>query len=706
MTGSLKAFVGVILFGFAVQAADLRTNFQQHAPYTAETDIRADEVLVYGGKGFAERADPWRARGYTVGFMTGIAWGGYKDYFVKDGILIPDEIQTEKSGKLIMHGDDTGYNVPTASYIEYLKKYIEPVVDYGVSTLYFEEPEFWVRAGWSPAFKKAWEDYYHEAWLAPDSSPDAQWRASRLKYELYFNALSAVMKHAKEYAASKGKTVRCGVPTHSLINYAQWRIVSPESHLLDIPECDAVIAQTWTGTARTSTFYLGKGKERTFEGAYFELGQMASMVSAVGKEMWALQDPVEDNPNRSWADYKRNYVSTLVAALQWPGIYQYEVMPWPDRIFHGTYPLTDADPKDQRVPLPTDYGTELLTIINALADMRQADTAPLRENPRVGVLVSDTLMFQRGQPRPSDPSLGHFFALSLPLLKNGVGVEPVQLEHVEKSGFLDGYSLLILSYEGQKPLKPEYHLALDAWVRKGGLLLYFGKGEDPYHAAHAWWNGDGATEAKPYEHLFARLGITRTAYNEPEAVGDGFVRVYAEQPHRMAEQEFGAREVLRLCGELLAKKEKALQFGDTMGLRRGPYWAVARMDDTFNPSDAPITGSFVDLLDAQLPVIAEKALAPGESTFLYDLTRAPKGPKVLACAARVREEAVVDRELRFSAAGPANTQGRARVALPGPPTSIMTEPPVEVTQTWDDASRTVLLGFANSAQEIRFRVAF
>src|SRR5690606_32589532 len=103
-------------------------------------------------------------------------------------------------------------------------------------------PEFWANTGWSEGFKAAWQDFYNEPWQEPDSSPDAQYRASRLKYELYFNALKEVFAHIKQRAEEKGIAIECIVPTHSLINYAHWGIVSPESHLADLPAFDGYVA--------------------------------------------------------------------------------------------------------------------------------------------------------------------------------------------------------------------------------------------------------------------------------------------------------------------------------------------------------------------------------------------------------------------------------------------------------------------------------
>lgn len=56
--------------------------------------------------------------------------------------------------------------------------------------------------------------------------------------------------------------VRCYVPTHSLVNYASWQIVSPEASLASLPCVDGYIAQVWTGTSREATFYNGEVRER------------------------------------------------------------------------------------------------------------------------------------------------------------------------------------------------------------------------------------------------------------------------------------------------------------------------------------------------------------------------------------------------------------------------------------------------------------
>ena len=115
----------------------------------------------------------------------------------------------------------------------------------------------------------------------------------------------------------------------------------------------------------------------------------------------------------------------------------------------------------EKEPLPkAAYGTELMTVINALNDMDQPETEWTCGTQGVGVIVADTMMFQRGGPSPSDPNLGSFYGLAMPLLKHGLPVEPVQMENAPLPGALAPYKILLMTYEGMKPAFAEDSLAL------------------------------------------------------------------------------------------------------------------------------------------------------------------------------------------------------------------------------------------------------
>ena len=218
--------------------------------------------MVYGiGPRMPGNIETWRQHGYITHVMTGVAWGQYQDYLNGqfDGAKHWDQAQTESTGKLILHGGNANipYISPGENYGKYLTLGVKRALDAGAQAIHLEEPEFWARGGWEENFKREWKDYYHEDWQAPNSSPDAQYRASKLKYlSLPPRAFARCLRSRKSTARRTGRAIRCYVPTHSLINYAHWRIVSPESSLIDVG-ADGYIAQVWTGTARTANLYEG-----------------------------------------------------------------------------------------------------------------------------------------------------------------------------------------------------------------------------------------------------------------------------------------------------------------------------------------------------------------------------------------------------------------------------------------------------------------
>ena len=155
-------------------------------PWSPLGNLRADVAMVYGiGNGLAERVRGWRDRGYRVHLMTGVSWGesGLSLWSVH-GVNHEDNAQTDRNGRKISHGGDVYYMCPAENFGEYLCVGVQRGLDAGVEGVHLEEPEFWARAGYSEGFKREWQSFYHEPWQRPDSSVDAQWRASKLIYFL------------------------------------------------------------------------------------------------------------------------------------------------------------------------------------------------------------------------------------------------------------------------------------------------------------------------------------------------------------------------------------------------------------------------------------------------------------------------------------------------------------------------------------------
>lgn len=825
-----------------------RTGFQEGGPYDPAYDLRTDFVMVYGLHGdLDERISAWKRKGYVVHLMTGVSWGGYQDYLngVIDGREHWDEAQTDRQGARIVHGTsaDIPYMVPTIAYADFLTERIRPAVDAGVEAIHLEEPEFWAAGGYSEAFRREWEIYYREPWQAPHTSADAQYRASKLKAYLYARTLDRVCGALKEYARVRyGRRIRFYVPTHSLINYAQWRIVSPESKLLDLPGIDGYIAQVWTGTAQTPNVYNGVRKERTFETAFLEYGIMQELVRGTDRRMWFLHDPIADDPKHTWHDYRRNYIRTLVASLLHPGVSRYEICPWPRRIYTGEYPKPDGSGRER---IPARYATELQIIANALGRMDGLDVQGSENGPEIGLLLADSAMYQRQYPHWSEEASAlkydgtevaaelseeeqtildwsAFYGLALPLLKHGAFVRPVQLDNAERfPGYLDAYRVLVLSYEFMKPESPGLHQALAQWVRQGGALVYVGDGSDVFHGVREWWNGgeggagreddadrggqkgeaggrleavgeggtrreneadrgrqegspdaatgceaadwqdiaeegeakggagSGGSRATPAEHLFAELGLGASPEPGVHPVGRGcaaYLDVHPAECARRPQAGARLRAIVRAAIEAAGGPE--WNRSSRLALRRGPYLIAAAMDESEDvggekqraePHAAAATakwatgeteftfsGKFVDLLDADLPILKQATLREGEQILLYDLERADRegsenasgslafpAVRLIAAASRVDEIRSDEAGFVCTAEGPSNVIGAARFLLNAPPKRVRVLQSAEndPSRTWEDAvwewdafSSTVLIRYVNDAAGIEMKV--
>ena len=747
-------FLGFVTIVFTFYATDAnsqssekkeKTTFQTGGTWKPTTDTRSDVAIVYGvsdrpGMTFEQRVQSWRDRGYTAAFMTGIAWGNYQDYFTGkwDGSPHFDEGQKEQNGDTIWHGRLTPYIVPTKNFLTYFKdKIIKRVIDAGIDAIYLEEPEFWARAGYSDAFKKEWKDYYGFDWRPQHESPENTYLSNKLKYHLYYRALEEAFTYAKTYGNSKGMHVRCYVPTHSLLNYSLWQIISPEASLASLPCVDGYIVQSWTGTAREPNYFNGIAKERTFETAFLEYGCMRSMTVPTNRKLFFENDPVED-VRRDWSDYKKNYETTFTAELFYPDIDDYEVMPWPDRIFDGQYYTSKTS--SEKAPMPGTYSTQLLVMINSLNNM------PVSENKTSGtqgisVLMANSLMFQQLPTHDNgkafedpyfsnfyessgmfhrypknykliDPLLSNFYGEALPFLKRGV---PVNIVHLENTGYEKAFSdtkILLMSYSNMKPPAEKAHQQLAQWVRNGGIIVYSGRDDDPFQTVKEWWNSDGKNYSCPSDDLFEKLGIGRDPREGIYPVGKGTICIIRKDPKEYVLNENGDTS-LRGKVELLYQQStgKKVEYKNNLYLRRGPYEIISVLDEGETADPYIIKGKLIDLFDPNLPVLLQKRVNPGEQAYLYNIEQVtdPGRPQVLASASRVYEEKIGKKSYSFVVKSPASTTNVMRILLPAEPQKITVidekgKVITNVKTSWDGLGKTSFLSFENQPDGIKVKI--
>ena len=671
----------------------VKTTFQTSQGWRPSIDNRADAVMVYGvgtPGSLQERLQSWRDRGYETHFMTGIAWGGYQDYFTGawDGRTHWDEGQMEASGDTIWHGKNVPYIVPTENYLQYFKEcHIKPVVDAGVDHIFLEEPEFWSRAGYSEAFKREWEAFYGTPWRPKDESPEAAYLTQKLKYHLYYRALDQAFTYAKEYGKSLSRDIKCYVPTHSLINYTKWQIVSPEASLASMESMDGYIAQVWTGTSRSPNYYRGVLKERVFESAFLEYGCMTSMTEPTGRELFFLTDPIED-ATRDWEDFRRNYQATFTAQLLYPEVDRYEIMPWPERIYERPYPVKAGT--DEKSRIPADFASMMQVMINALQQMPKGEQIP----SRYSVLMSNSLMFQN-----EDEYLSDFFGLALPLLKWGHRVGMVHMENLGYKKALEGLDALLMTYSNMKPMAPEAHGYLADWVARGGKLLYCGTDKDPFQSVQEWWNTGENHYTAPADHLFSLMGIEAGAREGLYPYGKGQVCILRQDPKDFVLTKEGEEPLRKAMESLVGKMNtQALQ------LDRGPYRIVAALDEV--PGKPLVAeGCLIDLFDPALPVYSRREIAPGTQALFYDVAKAGKAPKILAAASRAYDEKKGRNTFSYLCKGPADTWNVTRILLPAPPVQVLVKGET-VWADWDEASKTCFLRFPNSPEGVTVEIGW
>ena len=281
-------------------------------------------------------------------------------------------------------------------------------------------------------------------------------------------------------------------------------------------------------------------------------------------------------------------------------------------------------------------------------------------------------------------------------------VHPVQLETADEPANLAPYKVLVMTYEGMKPMDPTASQAIATWVKAGGTLVFIDDDGDPYNQVKGWWNQPGPDSHRtPRQALFASMGLSQDAKPGAFTVGKGSLIFDASSPAGLTYQKQGASRVRELVRQACTAAKLDYREVDHLVLRRGPYVIAAGLAGSNPQSGHELSGRFIDLFAPGLPVVTSVRLNPRSRVLLYDIEQARKSfPRVLASACKILGEVhAPGSTLSFLAFGPDQTEALIRVGLSAAPRRVTVngEPLAADAKTWDEESRTLLVRFPNKA---------
>jgi hypothetical protein len=551
--------------------------------------------------------------------------------------------------------------------------------------------------------------------------------------------------------------------THSQINYYLSHMACRYQQMVTLPEVQEVIAEIWTGTARSPAPLAGEIAERTFEVGFLEYSSFYQLMRGLGKRLWFLHDPLEDRPNLPMEDYHRNYVRTVVASLMFPEVDNYEVLVWPNRIYGC---------------VPKEYETLVNTVVGALCELwRFPDIKRDSGSQGIGTFIADSMGWQRDDPSPND--FNDFWGLTLPLVAKGVPVQVLSLDRVSDPGYLDGFKVLLVCYDFLKPTSTQINQVLADWVASGGTMIFFG-GTDAYNdLKDSWWQQAGF--ASPGEDLFTRMGIPLhgsrvveatqndlelkavssadfyksetltipsgkpkdrsrrqggsivllpdqakgycqvTLYEPPinaqplyhlvgestpavweTKVGKGTVIFAGTNPRFMAITPQGEEWLRALVGYGYEKTGESYHEQAYLRTQRGPYSAISALDQAYTAQ-----GCYVDLFSSTLSVLENPVIPAHECAFLVDAQMDGETPHILAVSGRTRAYSETSEATVFLSQSPSETEGVARLWAGNRKVKSLTAQNVVgevLSASYSMDEQTILVRYANNADGIVVRV--
>lgn len=643
-----------------------KTWFQTNSNYDPRIALAVDAVVVHMSHagvrwpGLRDQIAGWHDRGYTVGRMFFSDSDASNEYWTGkfDGTPHPEDVEKDAGGKTVLCAGVRPYMLPTPGWTKYLEEMVKHSIACGADAILPEEPLAHVHTGYEKEFAKLWEQEYKQPWLPENKSPEARFMTAELKRHLYGRLEARLAEVTREEALKAGRQIPFLLPVHTIYSNVASHLTAPLGESTNMPGVDGFVGQVWTGPINWSNANYGSENKSFFASAYALYDYFAELAVRGNRKLWMLVDPVEDDPNHTWPEFEQWYKHSTVASMMFPGINLFEVMPWPDRIFLPGYSMGGGTPAPERFRVIT------LSIVQAMQDLPSEGkwVAPAKDGVTegVGVAVSDSLMSRHVKmPMLQDP-----FSLLIPLAQAGVPVSSCVMERVRESQYLSRFRVIVVADAVYRPPSPDLNTALAQWVKRGGCLVLVGEPE-PLDVP-MWWTRMGLKS--PMEHLIAQLGSAPGTAESEEPVGRGYILRLPKPASSFADPETSRRVYLPLIARALQRAGVAggLQQPGTFCLRRGAYVVTHAATQPLQ-----MKGSFIDVLDPQLPLVTQVSLKPGESGLYRDVAttiaaaqRNPRSSSVLHTTHRLMHDRWTREGGEILIRGPKETPGLVRLTCP------------------------------------------
>ena len=410
----------------------------------------------------------------------------------------PEVLQTDANGNT---DSFWGSSVLTYDVVKYnSSEKLRDMVRSSNWSVGFVEPEMFRYGGYGQAYRELWFLKYGEPWSDPNGDVRSIFMSQRLNVWTHTNAI----KMYASYVNEKEDDVEhlYSVAPHSTLAYAAYPkgITDGFVHMMGTGQVETVTGQTWSNTIINNVRYEGQAARRTFINAYVEYGTYLDAVNYYGTYFYALCDPMSDTKESETEDYWRQLChEQLVASMMYSDINRWELI-WTNRSFMNVSP---------------EYRSEQLNIHNALLEISGAEYKATAGTPGITYLLGDTLTWQSpDKPEYGENAYDGFWGVAAPLVYDGIPLRTMAMELITKPEDLKNVSVLIVSYDNQKPLYEELNVAIADWVKEGGTLLYLGGPDEYLTIPDAWWNQEGkggSPTANLLQHLGVADDITATA---------------------------------------------------------------------------------------------------------------------------------------------------------------------------------------------------